>query len=82
MQLQAAAAKEEELGVLSERLEALKKERSGRKAWLLAADRWMLTLLLAGGVALTAHGLHLLDLWGLLRLDAAALRELLLSALR
>ena len=70
----------EEARALEDRLAALKKERSRRKAALLAADRWMLTLLLALAVALTAHWLQLLDLPA--RLDAQAFRELLRSALR
>ncbi len=71
-----------ELGTLSDRLATLKQQRSRQKNSLLAADRWMLSGLLAVAVALTAHWLRLLDLSGLLRLDAAALRDLLLSALR
>jgi hypothetical protein len=80
LQLQGGAGRE--LGMLSDRLATLKQQRSRRKNSLLAADRWMLSGLLAVAVALTAHWLRLLDLSGLLRVDAAALRDLLLSALR
>ena len=51
-----------ELGTLSDRLATLKQQRSRRKNSLLAADRWMLSGLLAVAVALTAHWLRLLDL--------------------